>query len=85
MRNLLTYSDWLLEQTTTLKIGDEITVDGKNMLFSTSKFGSYGEVQKSNDPEGLTVFWYLVQDIKCFVLSLVNAHFRVSRVLTKIL
>jgi len=48
------------------------------MLFSTSKFGSYGEVQKSNDPEGLTVFWYLVQDIKCFVLSLINAHFRVS-------
>jgi protein mago nashi len=56
----------------------EITLDGKDKLFSTSKFGSFGEVQNCKDPEGLTVFWYLVQDIKCFVLSLVNAHFRVS-------
>jgi hypothetical protein len=31
MRNLLTYTDWLMEKTTTLKIGDEITVDG-NLL-----------------------------------------------------
>ena len=54
------------------------------MIFTTAKFGSYGEVQKSNDPEGLTVFWYLVQDIKCFVLSLINAHFRVSKELINI-
>lgn len=31
MKNLLTYPDWLLEKTTTLKIGDELTVDG-NLL-----------------------------------------------------
>jgi hypothetical protein len=35
-------------------------------------------VQKSKDAAGLTVFFYLVQDLKCFVFSLVNLHFRVQ-------
>ena len=57
----------------------EIKIGGKKREFETSKFGSYSEVTQSSDPEGLTKFWYLIQDIKCFVLSLVNAHFRVSK------
>jgi len=56
----------------------EIVIDGKHKPFQTSKFGSFSELQQSSDPEGLTIFWYLIQDIKCFVLSLINAHFRVS-------
>ena len=58
----------------------EIVLGDKRSMIATSKFGSYGEVQSSSDPQGLTVFWYLVQDIKCFVLSLVNAHFRLKPV-----
>ena len=58
----------------------EIIVGGRHKLFSTTKFGSYSEIQQSSDPEGLTVFWYLVQDVRCFVLSLVNAHFRIRPV-----
>ena len=38
----------------------EIVIGDKKNLIATSKFGSYGEVQASDDPEGLTVFWYLV-------------------------
>ena len=34
-------------------------------------------MQESKDPEGLRVFYYLVQDIKCFVFSLIALHFRV--------
>ena len=58
----------------------EVLIDGAHKPFSTSKFGSFGDVQVSSDPEGLTIFWYLVQDIKCFVLSLINAHFRIRPV-----
>ncbi len=62
------------------KIGKQefvVRMGGKEVKLTTSKIGSYGEVQKTNDPEGLTIFFYLVQDLKCFVFSLVNLHFRV--------
>jgi len=36
------------------------------------------EVQESKDAEGLRVFYYLIQDLKCFVFSLVNLHFKVT-------
>lgn len=44
----------------------------------TSKIGALGDVTNSEDPEGLRVFYYLVQDLKCFVFSLISLHFRVS-------
>ena len=42
----------------------------------TCKFGSFVEFKKSEDPEGLTVMHYLLQDVKCMVFSLINMHFR---------
>lgn len=45
----------------------------------TSKFGSFSEVRNSKDPEGLTVFYYLLQDLKCLILSIISLHFRVSK------
>ncbi len=62
------------------KIGKQqfvVRIGSKEINLVTSKIGSYGEVQKTNDPNGLTIFFYLVQDLKCFVFSLVNLHFRV--------
>ena len=48
-------------------------------LFSqTAKIGSLLDVQESKDPEGLRVFYYIVQDIKCFVFSLINLHFKIK-------
>jgi protein mago nashi len=52
-------------------------VGGREVSLQTSKIGSYAEVQKTKDPNGLTAFFYLVQDLKCLVFSLVNLHFRV--------
>ena len=52
----------------------------KHISFITSKFGSFSDVTKSKDPEGLKVFYYLLQDLKCFVLSLISLHFRVKPV-----
>ena len=62
------------------KIGKQelvVRVGTREVSLQTSKIGSYAEVQKTKDPSGLTVFFYLVQDLKCFVFSLVNLHFRV--------
>ena len=39
------------------------------------------ELEKdSEDPEGLRVFYYLVQDLKALVFSLISLHFKVSLV-----
>ena len=65
------------------KVGKQemlIKLDGKECEFVTTKFGAYNDVVNSADKEGLTAFWYLVQDLKCLVLSLINAHFRVKPV-----
>lgn len=36
------------------------------------------EVNESKDPEGLRSFYYLVQDLKAFVFSLITLHFKVK-------
>jgi len=30
------------------------------------------------DPEGLRTFYYLVQDLKCLVFSLIGLHFKIN-------
>ncbi|KAJ9520137.1 hypothetical protein QJQ45_030053, partial [Haematococcus lacustris] len=39
----------------------EVIVDGKHISFTCTKLGSVLQVQQSKDPEGLRVFYYLVQ------------------------
>jgi protein mago nashi len=56
----------------------EVIVNGEHISFVTTKIGSLLDVQESKDPEGLRVFYYLVQDIKCLVFSLIGLHFRVK-------
>lgn len=46
-------------------------------VLQCSKIGSLLDVQGSKDPEGLRVLYYLVQDLKCLVFSLVTLHFKV--------
>lgn len=55
----------------------EIVLGNEHISFTTSKIGSIVDVQNSKDPNGLRVFYYLVQDLKCFVFSLISLHFRV--------
>lgn len=43
----------------------------------TAKIGSLADVNNSEDPEGLRVFYYVVQDLKAFVFSLIALHFKV--------
>ncbi|CCU99708.1 unnamed protein product [Malassezia sympodialis ATCC 42132] len=42
----------------------EIRLGKEHISFETAKLGSLVEVQNSEDPEGLRVMYYLVQDLK---------------------
>ena len=44
----------------------------------TAKIGSLVDVTESADPEGLRVFYYLVQDLKALIFSLISLHFKVQ-------
>jgi len=46
-------------------------------VLQTAKIGSLVDVTESADPEGLRVFYYLVQDLKALVFSLISLHFKV--------
>lgn len=41
----------------------EIVMGNEHISFTTSKIGSLMDVQTSKDPEGLRIFYYLVQVI----------------------
>ena len=56
----------------------EIISNGEHISFTCSKIGSLLDVQESKDPEGLRCFYYLVQDLKCFVFSLIALHFKIK-------
>ena len=56
----------------------ELEVNG--VVFKTAKIGSMTEILQSNDPKGMETFYYLVQDIKCLLFSIINLHFRVKPV-----
>lgn len=56
----------------------EVVLNGEHISFATTKIGSLLEVQSSEDPEGLKVFYYLIQDIKCLAFSLINNHFKIQ-------
>jgi protein mago nashi len=55
----------------------EIRLGNDHISFETAKIGSLVDVTESEDPEGLRVFYYLVQDLKALVFSLISLHFKV--------
>jgi protein mago nashi len=56
----------------------EIVIDDEHISFTTSKIGSLVDVNVAKDPEGLRCFYYLVQDLKCLVFSLIGLHFKIK-------
>jgi len=56
----------------------EVVLGGQHISFATAKIGSLLDVQESKDPEGLRIFYYMVQDLKCMVFSLIGLHFRIK-------
>eukprot|EP01128_Nolandella_sp_AFSM9_P002018 TRINITY_DN12410_c0_g1_i1.p1 TRINITY_DN12410_c0_g1~~TRINITY_DN12410_c0_g1_i1.p1 ORF type:complete len:175 (-),score=56.13 TRINITY_DN12410_c0_g1_i1:48-518(-) len=58
----------------------EIVLDNEHISFTTSKIGSLIEVTESKDQVGMRDFYYLVQDLKVFVFSLMGLHFKIKPV-----
>ncbi|KAF2430548.1 Mago nashi protein [Tothia fuscella] len=56
----------------------EIKLGNEHISFETAKIGSLVDVTESQDPEGLRVFYYLVQDLKALVFSLISLHFKIK-------
>jgi len=56
----------------------EIRLGNEHISFETAKIGSLVDVTESADPEGLRVFYYLVQDLKALVFSLIALHFKIK-------
>ncbi|KAG9242619.1 mago nashi [Calycina marina] len=56
----------------------EIRLGNDYISFETAKIGSLVDVTGSQDPEGLRVFYYLVQDLKALVFSLIALHFKIK-------
>jgi len=56
----------------------EILIGDEHLSFTTSKIGSLIEVQDCADAESLKGFYYLIQDLKCLVFSLMGLHFKIK-------
>ncbi|SOV09200.1 probable mago nashi protein, exon junction complex [Ustilago sp. UG-2017a] len=56
----------------------EVRLGKEHISFETAKIGSLVDVQDSQDPEGLRVMYYLVQDLKCLIFSLISLHFKIK-------
>ena len=55
----------------------EIKIGNEHLAFTCAEIGSLLEVQQSADPGGLRNFYYLVQDLKCLILSLISLHYKI--------
>ncbi|KAL7462030.1 hypothetical protein ACHAXS_002424, partial [Conticribra weissflogii] len=56
----------------------EIKMGNEHIAFTVAEIGSLVDVAKSVDPEGLRVFYYLTQDLRCLMFSLISLHFKIK-------
>lgn len=56
----------------------EIRMGNDHIAFECAKIGSLLNVQSCEDADGLSVFYYLVQDLRCLVFSLITLHFKIK-------
>lgn len=56
----------------------EVVIGDDHIAFSTTKIELLREVESSQDPEGLRMLYYLAQDLKCFIISLISLNFKIK-------
>ena len=56
----------------------EILYNGEHISFLTQKIGCLMDIQNMDDMDGLKCFYYLIQDLKCFVFELISLHFKIK-------
>jgi protein mago nashi len=60
----------------------EIKIGNVHIAFVCGEIGSSLDVLNSEDPAGYKIFYYLTQDLKCLVMSLITLHFKVRPIPT---
>ena len=60
----------------------EIVLHDSHIAFECAKIGSLLDVSNSKDPEGMRTFYYVVQDLRCLVFSLIALHFKIKPIPT---
>ena len=60
----------------------EIVLHDSHIAFECAKIGSLLDVSNSQDPEGMRTFYYVVQDLRCLVFSLIALHFKIKPIPT---
>lgn len=59
----------------------EVVLDGGaggRVSLRTATIGSLLDVVASTDADGLRVFYYVVQDVRCFVFALLGMHYKIK-------
>ena len=56
----------------------EVVLGNEHISFTCAKIGTLAEIGNTKDPEGLRAFYFLVQDLKCAVFSLIGMHFKIK-------
>nr|CAH8868398.1 unnamed protein product [Trichobilharzia regenti] len=85
LKRIVRESDIMTEDDATWPVPDrvgrqelEIVCGDEHISFTTSKIGSLIDITNSKDPDGLRTYYYLVQDLKCLVFSLIGLHFKIK-------
>ncbi|KAH8865326.1 Protein mago nashi [Schistosoma japonicum] len=85
LKRIVLESDIMSEDDATWPVPDrvgrqelEIVCGDEHISFTTSKIGSLIDITNSKDPDGLRTYYYLVQDLKCLVFSLIGLHFKIK-------
>jgi protein mago nashi len=51
---------------------------GNDIAFNCGEILSLVDIQKFSDPKGMAIFYYLTQNPKCLLMTLINLHFEVK-------
>jgi len=54
----------------------ECKIGKHHIALTACKIGSSSDIQKSSDPDGMKIFYYLTQDLKELLLTLISCHFK---------
>ena len=56
----------------------EVVLGDQHISFVTSKIGSLVDLESNKDAEGLKIFYFLIQDLRCAIFSLIGLHFKIK-------
>lgn len=56
----------------------EIKIGNEHIAYMCGEMLTLVDIQNSCDPDGFKIFYYLTQDLKCLVMSLINLHFKIK-------